>query len=164
MKYLWLLFALIVSPPLVAESLGNLNYTVPHGWKLVNELNACKKTSSKTLVYAPESTTRANAKEFFSAHINNLPSPILDHDTLKMMLEIQFPKQNVSVNVLDQTPDSILYEWIVKDEERERLHGWARMFATKQGTAILSYQTEKIDQAPNVKNQWLETFKEAKIN
>lgn len=151
----------LASTMLMAESIGDVAFKLPPGWKVANELNTCKGTNSRTVIYIPENTTKENALEFFAVHTNDLPSTSLDKAAIEKILQIQFPKREVFVNIMENTPDTVLYEWGVKNGNHEELHGIARIFSTKNGVRILSYQTERAALFDQVRSQWIQVLKDS---
>lgn len=161
MRYLLVLITFLMTPMISAESIGNVEYTLPQGWKKVNELNSCKTTQSRTLIYVPEKYTREDSLEFFSVHSNDLPSLALNQSSIEKMLQIQFPNKQVYAKILENSPDSLVYEWAVKDGNHESLKGLTRIFTPHEGVRILSYQTEQASQFDTMNDTWMPILKGA---
>ena len=166
-----MLMTCLFASPLVAETIGNVEYQLPEGWKIANEINT-EKNKSKTIIYVPENSTKENAiisyvpgnstkekaVDTFGAHVNNLPNEGLDQDALAKIL---FPGKQVTMNVLEKDSQSILFEWSVGEGDKA-LHGLIRGFSNEQGTVMLFYQNEQADHFATNRDIWLKALKEAK--
>ena len=138
-----------------------LEYHLPNGgvgWKVANEISNKNK-----VVYIPENTTILNAKEVFSVHVNYFPMDINNRDLLEEGIKTNYPNKEVCINFLEKAPQTVLYEWSVKDADQEKVHGWTRGFVNPQVTVFLNYQTEQMNEVNNVSSAWIKTLKEAKF-
>ncbi len=166
-KICLLLICFFAVNTLTAEMIGPVEYHLPNqgqGWKVGNELQTDRKTKSTTIIYVPEGTiSNQDVKESFAAYVNNLKSDIDDQASLEKSIQVNFPEQKVSLNILEKTPQSILYEWNVSDSGHEKVHGWSRGFSIPEGTVVLMYQTQDIDKVNEVGPSWIQALKEARL-
>lgn len=167
MHYLVMLFLCFAISSLSAETIGNVEYQLPkqvQGWKLSKELNGSEKIPSTTRIYTPS----PQSKESFAAHINSFTTKIVDKDSLQDGIEkgmkLKYTNPKATVSLLEQSPNSALYEWSVSDSGEEKIHGWTRVFSSPKDTTMLTYQTEQISQINDVRPIWLPILKEAKSN
>lgn len=149
---------------LAAENIGNVEYQLPEeakNWKSENT-GPTEKIPGHTILYQPESQSPLGI-EFFGAYIKKNVPHIKNSEALKNEIEKTYPGQQIDFKVLQTDSNSELVEWIVRKDDRERLHGWARIFSTPEATTMLFYQNEKGSIQQNVDGTWLKTLKEAKL-
>ncbi len=143
--------AVLCSAPLMGETIGDVEYQIPSSakeWKVVNQMENPK---SSTIIYVPANESKADTQQAFSAHNNNLPSDMKDEATviegLVKTLEMYYPDMRVQGKVVAKDDNSMLFEWTVEDQGKEKVHGWYRMFgspteqcswATRQATSRAS--------------------------
>jgi len=166
MRHFFMLFACLAWGALNAETIGNVEYHLPNqgkGWKIVNELKTTKNRISTTIIYVPEKTSKKNS-EFFGVHQNTWFVD-LNAAALENSIKAQYPNQEINFLILEETPQSVLYEWSVREEEEaeEGMHGWTRIFSFTDETIILSYQTKQILSVDKVGPLWVKILKNAKV-
>lgn len=166
MRYILFFFTCLTLGALSAETIGKVQYELPNqgkGWKKANELKGDGKIKSFTIIYIPENEDLSNAHESFGAHVDSISSTPPDKKTIEKTIKKQFPNQQVKVNILESAPQSVLYESILSEEGKERIHGWTRLFSNSEGTILLIYQTDQIDQVNNLRPIWVKTLMNAKF-
>lgn len=166
MRHILMGITFLMISQLQAEIIGNVEYHLPgegKGWKIVNELNGSKKGGSKTIVYAPENIEKKDTKEFFGAHLDNVPAKIDDITSLEKGIQLQFPRQKVTVHVLEKEPQSILYEWTSAEDGQVKFYGLTRTFSSPEGTVTLMYQTLQAENIEKSKPIWMAVLKDAKL-
>lgn len=170
MSRILMLLACLLMGPLAAETIGNVEYHLPKqgkDWKVANELKDSELTKSLTLIYIPEDESRHSAKEFFAAHVNHLQvDHLLNPESLEQGMEkgaqFKFTNPKVKVSVLEQSPQSALYEYTISEDNQEKAHGWIRAFSGPQENVMLTYQTEQIDHVDQIKAMWIQALQNAK--
>jgi hypothetical protein len=162
-SFLNLLCCLMIMP-ILAETIGQVEYELPHKiadkWEISNTFESEK---SKTVLYVPIGALFQDAKEFFGVNANKYPSKLDNILSFKASLTRQFPSYDVEVDILEKGNDSLLYEWVAKENGKERIHGWGRAFSIGDGTVVLGYQTEEITNVANARLNWLPILKQAKV-
>jgi hypothetical protein len=156
--------------PAFADTLGDVEYQLPKDtkeWVVGNKLNDASGNPS-TIVYIPAGTVRPVnakdsgkpiAKEFFSVAVGGRYFDPNDN-TLKEYLETKaYPNMNAKFIVLEKTDDGLLYEWIVKDNGQEKIHGWGRLLPTPSGSANIMYQTENSADVGRDRGLWVPVLK-----
>ncbi|HXF29829.1 MAG TPA: hypothetical protein VN457_08260, partial [Chlamydiales bacterium] len=104
------LVAASITGSLAAETIGDIEYFLPaekQNWKVAQKLQDDK---SQTIIYLPENSTKDTSPESFAVHINNLPTETINEASLEKMLQLRFPQQKINVEMLEESPSSILYE------------------------------------------------------
>lgn len=163
MYKIWVSILCFTMGSLSAEMIGDVEYSLPkedNGWKVANEM---KNEGSATLIYVPEGKTTETAGEFFGVNYNLLPFGGTNEESLKKIMQEQFPDAKVSIKIIEADPKSVLYEWSLSDQTKEVVHGWSRAFASGDGTAVLMYTTEHMDQIDHARKIWEKMLREAKI-
>ena len=161
------LICLIVSP-LSAEVIGNVEYHLPNqgqDWKIATELQGSKNGDSTTIVYIPEKESKQNAKEFFAVHTNDLPTNLLDKESLEKALEkaqFKFLDAKVQVKPIVIAGPSAFYEYTINQGNQEKARGWLRVLSSPEKTVMLTYQTEQIDKIDQVRPTWMHILQSAK--
>src|SRR5690606_4160511 len=113
-----------------------------------------------TYFYIPEGESLDTSKEFFGVHVNNLPSTDMDEAALKEELQKQF-EAPITLVIIEKTPESIMYEWGM-DNEEGFLFSLNRVFFSEKGTTLLLYQTTSAKRVDIEKDLWLESLRNAK--
>lgn len=156
---------------LAAETLGNVEYHLPKqgmAWKQLKELQGSKTVSSSTVIYVPENSSSSTADESFAVHVNKIPTDATDKEALKtgiekgMSLTLDNPK--ATVNQLERSARSALYEWSVSVGGIEKVHGWTRAISTPNETIMLTYQTEQLKKLDIARPVWIQVLKDAKLS
>jgi hypothetical protein len=166
MVYLTVFLTCLMACPLFAETIANVEYHLPEqakSWKIGNELQSNSDIKSTTIIYVPESISNDDPKQFFGAHSNNLPLGEINRQSLRKLLQLQYPDQHVDVSILETATHSVLFEFSVKEKGNEKIHGWTRAFSTEEGSVMLSYQTEQVHNTDKLGSMWLEALKDAKF-
>ncbi len=158
---------------LTAETLGNIEYQLPQqgaGWKILPpppNLKTDQPQLNFISIWVPENSLPKETKEAFVAHKMSASTNLKDQASLKDGIErgmrLKFPDPKATVTVLEETPDSVLYEFSVTSGGEEKEHGWIRIFSTPESTTMLTYQTELVDQISEKRDLWLPTLKDAKV-
>lgn len=175
-KTLAILACLILSPLsmqfLSAEALGNIEYHLPQdgkGWKTLStppNLQGHPHVNS-IAIWLPEDATPQQNKEVFVVHRVPSQADLKDATSLKEGIErgmrLKYANPIATLTTLEETPDSIVYEFSVTDSDQEKEHGWIRAFTTQEGTTMLTYHTELVDNVGEKRDLWLKTLKEAKV-
>lgn len=144
-----------------ADTIQNVEYHLPkatENWVVSNKLESQKGT---TIVYTPPGVERQKAEEFFAVNANILPSDG-NPENIKLGLTMNFPNMSIDLQVLEQVPASVTYEWSGQENGSEKIHGWGRAFSNQEGTVSLMYLTRKISEVPQARAIWLPALKEAK--
>ncbi len=151
--------------PLIGETIGTVNYTIPESakeWKVANEM---KNPESTTIVYLPSDNSQNEKKQVFTVHSNTFASDTTDNkaiaEGLIKTLELYYPGKKVQGTIVEKEANSILFEWAVEEEGKEILHGWYRMFGSNNGTVLLGYQTGDIPGLEKERANWLPALKGA---
>ena len=129
------ILGLLFVSSLSADKIGNVDYRLPsNNWEMMNEMN---NDNSSTKIFVPKNSQN-EGMQFFSVHTNTIPAPKdINEASIKESLDPMFPGQTVEVKILKRDGNSIIYRW-----DTENLHGITRLFATPNGTTMLSYHTE----------------------
>lgn len=152
---------LLVAAPLLSETLGQVEYQLPSdAWGVFNTI---ENDQHKTILYTPKELPKEEITEFFGVSATQFPIDLNDRDSIKNALTAVFPGKEVNVYFLGQDDHSILYEWSMKNKEKELSHGWSRVFKTDKGSTVLGYQTEKADHIDRKRTTWLPVLKAAKL-
>jgi hypothetical protein len=156
--YKVLLAFTIITAPLMAATIGNVEYQLPpaNGWKILNEI---KNDKSTTIVYIPENCSVDDTEEFFAVHVNTLAKQPLDQDSLKGAIQILFPEAEIGLTILEQDPCSVIYEWTVDGE----LQCLSRTFCTNKELVMISYHTEQLSKFETDRPLWLQVLKSAAL-
>lgn len=162
MLYIFTIFSCLVLTPIFGESIGNVEYHLPQaasdweiGAKMDNEVGS-------TTIYIPKDTVKGSPTEFFGVGFSKQTFDPNDPSSIEEGFKKQFKEMQVDFKVLDKDANSVTFEWSVKDKGKEMIHAWTRAFAQKNGTVILEYVAEKVDDMSKAKNTWLPVLKEAK--
>lgn len=167
---LTLLFSsLLFIHPLLAESIGNVEYTLPdtkQHWKLAAEKQPDKVVSSTTRRYVPENRgSVAIAEESFSANVNNLPEdPKEEENDIKKRVEKMFPETDVEVHMIERTPNSNLYTWSVTSNDSPlSFWGVSKHVRLENGSVNLVYKTTNKETFDADKDIWIDALKKAHL-
>lgn len=139
-----------------AETIQNVDFQVPQDWK---EGNKIEHKKGSTVYFFPAHWEKG--EEIFVVHANTLSSDGNNPSGIKKGLSTKYPINNIDLQVLDTTKDGILYEWNVSENGLEKVHGWGRVFATKEGTVMLMYHTENIADIAQAQSIWMPILKAA---
>lgn len=164
MRYVLTLLSWLMIFPILGEIIGRVEYQLPptiaQQWEVVSQMQDEKST---TKIYVPKGTSRQMTQEFFGVNANKYPSNLDNPLAFKASIGKQFPNLEVEVNILEKGKDSLLYEWIAKEQGNERMYGWGRVFSTSNGTVVLNYQTEDLSKVAKARLDWLPVLKQAKL-
>ena len=166
-----LVAAVLFFQPVLAESIGNVDYNLPttkKHWKLAAE-NKTDKTSiiSTTRRYLPEDRASvAVAEEAFSANINNLhEDPNEDEAAIKARVQKMFPDTDVEIHMIEKTPNMNLYTWSVTSSKSPlSFWGVSKHFILDDGSVNLVYKTTNKEIFDADKDSWIEALKAARLN
>ena len=157
-----LLLCYLVTAKASGEMIGPVEYHLPtaltEDWDVGNKL---EDKLSKTVVYIPREAEKC--EEFFEVNINKIATDVENLAGIRASIAKQFSDMEVHLEVLDKSPENLLYEWKANDNGHERIHGWGRLFSTRDGTVLLSYQTDDVSKVEEARGQWLPALKEANI-
>lgn len=162
----WILATMLFVTPLMAKTIGNVEYALPPSigeWKIGNEFQISKtRRECKVVIYIPPESSMEDTLEFFGVNANGMPFENLDQAGLEKYLKTLFADMTLQVNIIEQDPTSVLYEWSATRGD-EVICGLSRSFASWPGTVLLSYQAEDRDLLEQRRDTWLEALKAAKI-
>lgn len=172
MRHILLLCACLVASPLAAATISHVDFNLPKyasEWKSSGQMVEGKKGNGTTIVYIPENTSQEEAHEYFAVHANNLPTDLSNRDALHNDIEKSLSQllsktdvnPKISLEIVDSTPESVLYEWSITAADKEKFHGWIRGFVTHGDTVVLMYQTDRLNN--DTGTLWVQTLKDAKI-
>lgn len=149
---------------LSADTIGNIEYNLPktgHAWKL----DSTKEAPSGTIVkfYVPDPRVKNQPPEFFGATYNK-GHVSHNKESLIALLKEEFSNNDVHVDIIENSSDSILYEWSVgKPSQQGQIHGWTRIFSGPQGIITLGYMTQQSgNEIEKLRPVWIQTLKDAK--
>lgn len=155
---------LCLTTPLLAESIQNVEFQLPksqNGWEVGNKM---ENEQATTVIYQEKGQDKGMMPNgWFGANYSKLKSDPKDTASIENALKNQLPDKKVEFAVLSQDDNSLLYEWGVKDGEKEIMHGWGRGFSTKDGTVVLGYQTINVNHLDSERSNWLPVLKNAKV-
>lgn len=156
------IFCLFVSF-LSAEVLEDVEYSLPkeaQDWKVANKI---ENENGATIIYIPKDSDNELISEYFGVNSNHFKFSGNEVESIKEGLSTFFPNMEIDVKQIEKSNESFLYEWSVKENSEDKVHGWGRVFVKPDGTAILNFQTEDIANVPGKRSIWLPAIKEAKI-
>lgn len=159
MRALFVAALLSLSSSIWGTSLDQLNFSLPSNtsnWGVLNEL---KSDKGEVRIYGPPQESAFDSLEIFGVSANNHPNSRLDIESLKESIAALFPGLQLEAKVLESDPHSVLFEWKVIEDKEVRLYGLSRVLTNEQGTALLSYQTEKPDQFAAAQTIWMPVLK-----
>ncbi len=163
----WVIFASLLSQPIVANHIGYVDYDIPyttHSWKVANEETKKDKGITTTVqLYVPYTDHSSKTMEFFGSSYSSEPGTPHDQATLTNLLQNQFPNKQVNLNIIESSPESVLYEWSVSQKGKESMHGWNRIFSKPEGTVMLGYVTQDVGNAASLRPIWIKALKDAKV-
>jgi hypothetical protein len=161
MKPIFTLFFCLMTMSAFTEVINNIEYHLPESakeWEMTNKLESKRGT---VLIYTPKGVERQNAKEFFGVYTSPTPFDINDASSMKAHMAAMLPGMTVDVQVLEKSHNTFLYEWSAQENTQEKTHGWGHAFGTKEGSALLCYQTENIADLEQARFIWLPALKNA---
>ncbi len=164
MRQIFFLLSCLLTAPLNAEMIGEVEYHLPESakeWE-IKKMPAGQDVGT-TILYTPKGPATPGNVEFFGVNSNSFPTDLKDRNLLESELKKQFPTQQIEVKQLGQDDHSVLYEWDIKDNGVEKLHVWTRVFSLKGGTVLLVFQTEKTQDLANAEKIWTAVLKDAKV-
>lgn len=104
-----------------------------------------------------------NLSEFFGVNANDYLTSIDSIEEQNAWVGERWPGTQIETKILERGKESLLYEWMAKENGTEQTYGWGRVFATNQGTVVLEYRAKgAIDFAKN-RSIWLPLLKQARI-
>jgi len=163
--------AVLFFQPVLAESIGNVDYDLPVAkkhWKMAAENKTDKPTViSTTRRYVPEDRASvAVAEEAFVVNINNLQEdPREDEAAIKERIQKMFPNTDVEIHMIEKTPDMNLYTWSVTSTTSPlSLWGVSKHFILNDGSVNLAYKTTNKEIFDADKDSWIEALKAAHLN
>ena len=146
---------------ILCDTIGPVDYQLPpalrNDWDMSNKLEDRK---SKTLVYTPKESPKCDL--FFEAKIEKRLTDIEDLDAIRADLAKQFLDMKTHLDVIENGNDNLLYEWSVKENGHERIHGWSRLFLVPGETVTLTYQTDDLSNLDEDRSHWVQALKNAK--
>lgn len=162
-----ILFAFCLSSsPLFGEIWGNVEFHLPNEgreWVIGNKIISDLKIKGRTVVYLPKYATKEDTKEFFGINISEEKNIVLNLPVVEEMIQQLYPEYQVEVITIEQSPTSMLYEWILSQMNQEKMRGLTRIISTKKEWATLSYQTEDLIKFQEEKNQWIDILKKVRF-
>lgn len=173
-KYLLMALCLF-SSSLIAEQVGNIEFNFPNDqeWKVGNEMNFDdqeKNIKSTITIFTQKDIEFESATELFMVTINNQKVFDSDEDPiLRVEAALDKAYQQISptfkayASIIEKDSDSILYEWSIKNDGNEFIHGWARGLYSSEGSGAVGFQTCEIGKLEEMKVKWIPVLKEAKI-
>lgn len=165
-KPIFILLSSLAILPVQAEKVGDVEFTLPpaaRNWELGAKME--KDDPCTTVIYVPRVILRQNIQEFFGISTNNKPTENLHEEVvLHASLSKQYPNMNMDLLLLETDSDSVIYEWLARVEGRECIHGWDRIFSSPKGTTVLRYQTQKVSDVRQAREDWLPVLQEATLN
>lgn len=149
---------------LSADTIGDIEYHLQktgHAWKLDSTKNDHGTTVK---FYLPDPLKENQPPEYFGATYHGNPGVAHNKESLIALLKEKYPNNEVHVDIIEQLPDSILYEWSVgKPSQTMGIHGWTRIFSGPQETITLVYMTQQSgNEIKKLRPVWIQTLKDAK--
>ena len=145
---------------LSAATIANVEFQFPGSmqeWEMINEM---KEEEMTGVLY---SRLTDDGSEYFGVNSDHFSPDLPDAETLKEGLSFAYPDNQVDVSILEKNPNSVLYEWSIRDELQALIFGWGRVISTEKGNAALTYITGQVDQIESLRPIWLKALKEAKF-
>ena len=168
-KFILFLATVLMTATISAATIGHVEYNLPKEaseWEIQKGIVSSKENST-IVIWTPIDTTKHGVpKESFGAYLNKDPNNIpfsTNKVDLEKGLQDNFPNGKVNVNILEQVPESTLFEWSVEEGSLEKFHGWTRVFFNSNETVMLMYTTEQIDKVNEERPIWIKSLKEARL-
>lgn len=162
MRSIFTLLSLLFVACAFGETIQKVEYQLPPSAKnWVVSFNQ-EADIGTTRIYTSPGVERRDAKEFFGVNGNPFPSDFKDTSEFKKGLSLGNLGMDIDFHVLEEFKDGILYEWSGKKNGVAKIHGLGRAFSNKEGTVILSYQSENVSEIPQARSAWLPALKAAK--
>ncbi len=162
-KVLTILFSLMAALTF-AEAVRHVEFQLPSiakNWEIGNQF---QNEEESAVIYIPKGIKKEDgADEFFAVNSTNAPSDVNDIESIKAGFAKMYPNLNIDFKVIERTPEGVIYEWSVKENGQEKVHGWARAFSGTKGTVLLTYQTVNMTDVEKARTHWLPVLKEARI-
>lgn len=155
---LLILFTIINVAPIFGETIGNVEYQLPTEAK---EWSANKQENdvAKAVLYAPKNNPAP--LEFFAVGYNKSKIDLKDTKALEKGYQDANPGKQLTFKVLNQTADSVLIEWTLKEPGQEETRGWTRIFSSDQGTVMMQYINQDPKSREQAKGIWLPVLEKA---
>lgn len=156
----FLLFFTVFTTVLFGETIGNVEYSFPGSldqWELINEVKDEEMTG---VLYSRMSDIGA---EFFGASADRLPANLPDEAALVEGLQLAYPEQTISVNIVETESQSVIFEWSISDESQPIVQGFGRVISTDRGNVALTYISAQMENIDASRTIWVKALKEAKI-
>ena len=154
-----ILLSCLISAPAFAQT--GLEYELPASavnWSVKNQL---ENENGSMKIFVPQDSEK-NSNEFFGVNVNKFPADLDNTAAFKDGLAAVLPQMDIDVQVVEKHQDSVIYEWSAKQEGAEKMHGWGRVFAVKEGTAALCYQTSELSTLEKSRSDWMPVLQKAK--
>lgn len=139
MKKILFSSALALTLQLHAETIGKVEYAIPSSvgdWKISDER---QNAQMHTVLYTPKGLPQTESQEFFVLISTDQKSSSTKQDLIQQEIEKSFPGYAVTVKILKENPNDVLYEWQIAKGE-QKMSGLSRGFNTNPGTAVLTFQ------------------------
>lgn len=170
MNFIFTLLCCLLLSRAFADVIGDVEYRMPKDtkeWIVGNELMDSSGKPS-TIVYIPAGTVKTInkgevskpvAREFFSIATGGRYFDPNDTTLKEYLVSKAYPNMDVKYFTLEKTDDGLLYEWVVKDNGQEKVHGWGRLVPTPSGSANAMYQTENMSEIDKSRALWVPTLR-----
>jgi len=93
--------------------------------------------------------------------VNDSPSKMFA--MMKEELKTRIPDKKIEFNVISEEPDSIFAEWWINENSAVDEHSWIKIMRGKNQSVTLLYTIKNINEVPEVRKNWEETIRNAKI-
>jgi hypothetical protein len=180
MYQLFVLLICCAMTPLSAEVFEDFEYHLPaqrQEWKKAFSLKDCPPEMKKSfplgcdmIQYVPQDFVVDEPNEhveMFMIMSNNGIINLNDIDYLrseiKSGVEMIHPDANMSVNILEEAPNSVIFETVVKKGDQIVMTSLNRYISHSQKLICCSYTTNGISQYELENLLWLKTLKEIKL-
>lgn len=163
LMYTFASFIFLAASPLFSETVENVEYHLPEeakDWEIGAKL---EDEAGTTTIYLPKSTPKESATEFFAVVTSNQTFNPKDSKPIEESFKQKFQGKNVTFTVLGKDDHSVFFEWVVKEQDQEKIHAWSRAFATANGAILLEYVRGKLSD-DEAEKKWLKALQEAHIN
>lgn len=157
------LFTCLAISPLLAETIGYVEYQLPQATQEWEVGNKTTDQNGTTIVYIPKGASKEDLTEFFAVNANEYPTDLNDMESFNAVFKDEYPNMQVDVKVLEKGKDDILYEWTAKDKGQKSIYGLGRVFSSKEGTVLLEYENENPSSTEKGHNIWMPVLKQVKV-
>lgn len=164
MKYIFtILFSLFFATSF-AETIANVEYTLPSAAKDWQVGTKFETKEGNTYIYIPKDSQTETSTQFFAVNSNHLPLNLDNIAVVNAIISKFFPNMQLELKQIDKGDKNATYEWSVKRDNEEKIHGWGRVFVGgKEGVVVLVYQTRNVADLEAAKAIWLPVIKDAKV-